>query len=199
MIALWCLGVRVPRRRWWPLLVGFVGVLVILRPWPSQVSVWHLVGFSAAWMMAASMISTRLLTYTESNRAVLFYYFSVALLISGPLALLYWQPAPWWVYGLLLILGLGLTLALWLYTLAYRAAKPSVLAPVSYMSVVFAGGWGWLFWQELPDLWAVAGTGLVVLSALLILRLDVAADAAALPAGAQTPGRDATNVPRPPA
>ena len=172
LIALWFLGIRVPSSRWLPLLVGFAGVLIILRPLPAYLSVWHLVGFSAAWMMAASMITTRLLTYTESNAVVLFYYFSVALIVSLPLALFSWQPAPGWVYAVLLVLGLGLALALWLYTLAYRAAKPSLLAPVSYMSVVFAGGWGWLFWRETPDITAAVGTALVVLSALLILRQD---------------------------
>lgn len=172
LIALWFLRIRIPAARWWPLLIGFAGVLIILRPLPALLSVWHLVGFAAAWMMAASMITTRLLTYTESNQVVLFYYFSVALLVSTPLALWTWRTAPWWVYGLLLVLGLGLALALWLYTLAYRAAKPSVLAPVSYMSVVFAGFWGWLFWRETPDTVAGIGTLLVVISAVMILWQD---------------------------
>lgn len=187
LIALWFLQVRIPASRWWPLLVGFVGVLVILRPLPSILSAWHLVGFAAAWLMAASMITTRLLTYTESNQVVLFYYFSVALLVSTPLALITWQVAPWWVYGVLLLLGLGLALALWLYTLAYRAAKPSVLAPVSYMSVVFAGFWGWLFWRETPDLFAGVGTLLVVVSAVMILWQDQQAPSQPLPAAPRPP------------
>lgn len=187
VLALWFLRVRIPGSRWWPLLVGFAGVLIILRPLPSLLSIWHLVGFAAAWLMAASMITTRLLTYTESNQVVLFYYFSVALVVSTPLALLSWRSAPWWVYGLLLLLGLGLALALWLYTLAYRAAKPSVLAPVSYTSVVFAGFWGWLFWRETPDVMAGVGTLLVVISAVMILWQDKREPAQPLPAAPRPP------------
>lgn len=170
-IALFCLGIAVPLKRWWPLLLGFIGVLVILRPWPAQLNLWHLVGLCAALMMAISMVTTRMLVRTESNATVLLYYFTIALAVSLPLALGHMAPAPAWVWGLLLLLGLGLSLALWLYTLAYRAAKPSVLAPVSYMSVVFAGVWGWLFWQELPELWSLVGIALVILSALIILWL----------------------------
>lgn len=171
LLALWFLGVRVPAKRWWPLGLGFVGVLVILKPLPSNLNVWHLIGFSAAWMMAASMITTRLLTKTESSATVLLYYFSIALLVSLPLAMMHLTAAPWWIWLLLVALGVGLSLALWLYTLAYGAIKPSVLSPVSYMSVVFAGAWGWLFWQELPSIWSFVGTGLVVLSACIILWL----------------------------
>lgn len=171
LIALLWLKIRVPGRRWGPLALGFIGVLVILRPWPASVNLWHLMALFAALMMATSMITTRLLTKTESNESVLLHYFSIALLVSLPLALWHLAPAPLWVWGLLILLGLGLSLALWLYTLAYRAAKPSVLSPVSYMSVVFAGLWGWLFWQELPSLWSFVGIALVVLSACWVLWL----------------------------
>lgn len=169
LLALWFLGVRVAAKRWWPLALGFAGVLVILRPLPENLSVWHLMGFAAAWMMAASMISTRLLTKTESNSTVLLYYFSIAIIVSAPMAIYTATKAPLWVWLLLIALGLGLALALWLYTLAYRAAKPSVLSPVSYLSVVFAGVWGWLFWGELPSIWSYIGTALVVASACVIL------------------------------
>ncbi|UTA48076.1 DMT family transporter [Simiduia sp. 21SJ11W-1] len=171
LIALWALGVRVPARRYGPLLLGFLGVLVILRPWPASVSLWHLAALFAALMMATSMITTRLLTKTESSESVLLYYFCIALAGSLPLALWHIGPAPLWVWGLLLVLGLGLTLALWLYTQAYRAIKPSVLSPVSYLSVVFAGLWGWWFWAEVPGLWTLAGVVLVVASACWILWL----------------------------
>ncbi|MBB3169949.1 DMT family transporter [Simiduia aestuariiviva] len=171
LIALWALQIRVPAKRWGPLAFGFIGVIVILRPWPASIDVWHLAALFAAAMMATSMIATRLLTKTESNESVLLYYFSIALAVSLPFALWHLAPAPLWVWGLLLLLGLGLALALRLYTLAYRAVKPSVLSPASYLSVVFAGVWGWLFWQELPTLWSLLGIGLVVISACWILWL----------------------------
>lgn len=189
LIALWALGVRVPGKRWGPLVLGFLGVLVILRPWPSTISPWHLAALFAAAMMAASMITTRLLTKTESSDSVLIYYFSIALVASLPLALWHLAPAPLWVWGLLLVLGLGLSLALWLYTQAYRAIKPSILSPVSYLSVVFAGAWGWWFWQELPSVWSLLGVALVVASACLILWLG---DDEPVPEAAPT-------SPRPPA
>ena len=179
------MGVKIPKLRWLPLAVGFVGVLCILRPTPTGLSLWQLVGFGSAIFLAMSMICTRLLVATESNAAVVFYYFAIALLVSLPLALLNWQPAPWYVWLTLLAVGVGLYLAMQLYTISFRYAKPSVVAPVSYFGVAFAGFWGWLFWGQVPGLWTYIGVALVVVSAFLTLWIG--GDEA--PAAAVTPPR----------
>jgi len=171
LIVLAWMGIRIPRVRWLPLAVGFLGVLFILRPSLDTISHWHLIGFTSAIFLALSMICTRLLVATESNAAVVFYYFGIALLVSLPMAITHWQAAPWYVWLALIGVGIGLYLAMQLYTLSFRYAKPSVISPVSYFGVVFAGFWGWLFWQQLPELWTYVGIALVVLSALITLWL----------------------------
>lgn len=56
---------------------------------------------------------------------------------------------------------------MWLYTQAYTYAKASVVAPVSYPGVVFAGLPGWLIWEHVPDAIALAGMCLVISAGLL--------------------------------
>ncbi len=191
LIVLAWMGIRIPRLRLLPLAVGFLGVMFILRPSPNNISYWYLLGFSSAVFLAMSMICTRLLVATESNAAVVFYYFAIALVVSSPLAILNWNPAPWYVWPTLVVVGVGLYLALQLYTLSFRYAKPSVVSPVSYFGVVFAGFWGWLFWGQLPVFWTYIGIAMVVLSALLTLWIGEKAVEDSLPKSVEdSPPRD---------
>ncbi len=168
ILQVW-LKVKIPSRRWLPLFIGFVGVMVILRPTPDNFSVWHLLAFISAVMVGCSMVSTRLLVYTETSTAVIFYYYVIATIASLPLAVKSFCPAPWYVWFVLATTGVGLYLAMSFYTMSFRYAKPSVISPVSFFGVVFAGFWGWLFWNQVPVIWTYLGVLLVAVGAILIL------------------------------
>lgn len=163
------LRVTVPYSRWIPLSIGFLGVLLILRPLPGSISTWHLVGFSSAILLSISMVATRRLVQTESTPAILFYYFATALVTTLPLAIVHWKQAPVSIWLITIAIGAGLSLAMSLYTMTFRYAKPSTIAPVTYFGVVFSGVWGWLFWQQVPHLLSIAGAALVVSSAFITL------------------------------
>jgi drug/metabolite transporter (DMT)-like permease len=168
IIRVW-LGIKFPSRRWIPLIIGFVGVMCILRPMPDTISLWHLAGVSSAIFIAMTMISTRLLIYTETTAVVLLYYYGLAVPITLPLAIKSWQPAPWSAWGVLCATGVLLYLAMNLYTIAFRYAKPSVISPIAFFGVVFAGVWGWLFWDQVPVIWTYIGMFLVVMGTAVIL------------------------------
>jgi len=169
-LMLW-LGIKIPRNRWLPLGIGFLGVTCILKPTPDYINLWHFIGFGSAILLSFSMVGTRLLVKTESNTCVLFYYFATAVLGSFPFALSSWQPAPFSIWLLLISSGVGLYVAMLFYTLAYRYGKPSIISPISYFGVVFSGVWGWLFWQQLPTIESYIGTSLVILGAVYVLLI----------------------------
>jgi drug/metabolite transporter (DMT)-like permease len=171
LVALIGLRISIARRSWWPLIVGFAGVLCILRPGGDGVSWWHLLGLCSGLLLAVSMVTTRLLVSTEPTGRVLFYYFAISLLVTLPMAVIYWEPAPWYAWMTVLAIGFSISLAMSTYTRAFFYAKPSVVSPVSYFGVVFAGLWGWMFWDQIPDMWTYAGVGLVVFGAVLTLLL----------------------------
>ena len=58
-----------------------------------------------------------------------------------------------------------------LYTRAYGMAPTAVIAPINYFAVVLAALWGWLFWNQVPDAWSVAGSVLVIAGGLLTIFL----------------------------
>lgn len=157
----------IPSTQWLPLIVGFVGVGLILKPDTGTISIWHLVGFLSAVFLAVSMVYTRKLTFTEPGQRILFYYFLVSFICSLPLMLLGWRPFDWRWLPYLLFIGLSIYIALWLYTKAYLYAEASVVSPFSYFGVIFAGFFGWLFWGHVPDISSLAGIALVICGGIL--------------------------------
>ena len=168
IIQFW-LKIKIPGRRWLPLIIGFIGVVFILRPMPGAISVWHLVALSSAILIGTTMVSTRLLLYTESTAIILFYYYALAVLISLPLAVTTFQPAPWSAWAVLLISGIFLYVAMNFYTIAFQYAKPSIVSPIVFFGVALAGVWGWVFWNQIPVIWTYLGISLVVIGAIVIL------------------------------
>ncbi len=171
IIQVW-LGIKIPHRRWRPLIFGFIGVMVILRPIPGSISFWHFSAFISAILVGMTMVATRLLVYTESNTTVVFYYYLIAVLASLLPALKSLGPAPIHVWAMLFGSGLCLHLAMSCYTMAFRYAKPSVISPISFFGVVFAGGWGWLFWGQIPVIWTYIGITLVAAGAVMVIRQE---------------------------
>lgn len=159
----------VSRRSLPPLLLGFAGVVLVLRPGFAELSIWHLVALGSGLGLAISMITTRMLASTEPANRILFYYFAVSLMVSVPFFL--WQGGdvhlsayPWLLY-----MGGVIYLCFLLYTWAYRYASASVLAPTSYFAVVFGGLLDWLIWGLLPDTLTLIGIALVILGGVMVV------------------------------
>ena len=162
---------RVPQSAWWPLLVGFLGILVILRPSGEGLSYWHLAGVVSAFTLSISMVATRLLARTEPPGRILFYYFLLSLVCVAPFSVGDYAGISWQAWLAMLYVGVAMYIALVLYTLAYGMAPASAIAPINYFAVVLAGLWGWLIWQQVPDTFSWIGSALVIAGGLLTIYL----------------------------
>jgi drug/metabolite transporter (DMT)-like permease len=162
---------RIAAAHWAPLIAGFIGVAVILRPDTGGVSAWHVAGFASALALAISMVATFHLAVTEPVARVLFYYFALSLLCVAPFGLGDLAGIRWQDWLAMLYVGVSLYYTLDLYTRAYGMAPASAIAPINYLAVVLGGLWGWLIWQQLPDLWSVLGSALVIGGGLLTIYL----------------------------
>ena len=168
-VPLWilaCHRITLSWIRWIPLLIGFAGIALILQPDGGQLSFWHIVGFGSAISLAGSIVTTRMLAMNEPTNRILFYYFLISALAALPLAVLSDATIPTSAWPPMIIIGLSIWLVMWLYTQSYRYAKASVLSPISYSGVAFAGCWGWLFWDHIPNLLTLAGVTLVIVGGI---------------------------------
>lgn len=162
---------RMAGATWWPIAIGFAGVAIMLRPSPSGLSWWHAAGFVSAVALAFSMVATHHLARTEPPSRILFYYCALAALCVAPFSLADFSGLGWQAWAAMLYVGVAIYFTLDLYTRAYGMAPASTLAPITYLGVVLGGFWGWLFWDQVPDAWTVAGSALVIGGGLLTMYL----------------------------
>ncbi|WP_372619565.1 DMT family transporter [Falsiroseomonas sp.] len=170
------LGEVVRWRRWSATLVGFAGVVAIVRPWDGAEGV--ALGLPLAAAIGASclgagiVLTTKMLARSERTNTIMFYIGLVTTALALPVALpgLAWPG--WSSLGLLLLTALCGPFAMHLWINALRLADASVIAPLSYVRLVFAAGFGVALFGELPDAWLGLGAALIVGSALYITRRE---------------------------
>lgn len=158
---------RIPASAWWPLAIGFAGILMILRPSPQGLSWWHAAGFVSALCLSISMVATHKLATTEPASRILLYYFLLSLACVAPFSVADFSGLNWQDWAAMLYVGVAIYFTLGLYTRAYAIAPAHAIAPVNYLAVVLGAFWGWLIWGQVPDGWSVSGSALVIIGGLL--------------------------------
>ncbi len=169
------LGDRVGWRRWGAVSVGFIGVLIMLRPGKGEISFAAVAVLVAAFCYACQAITARKLTATESTLSLSFYVIAGPMVVSlGILDSETWLNPD--LIGWILFLGAGVCSVLaWIGLVnGYRAASPALLAPFEYLALVGGAIAGFLIWDEVPDIWVVVGALIIVASGLFVVYRDVA-------------------------
>ena len=169
------LGEKVGWRRWSATLVGFCGVVAIVRPGEAgavEIGLPLAASLFSALMGAVIMLTTKSLSRTERTGTIMFWIGVVSVSVSLPVALpgLAWPG--WGNVGLLALCGLCGPFAMQLWITGLRMVDASVLAPISYVRLIFAAATGVLLFREVPDWWLAVGTALIVGSALYITRRE---------------------------
>lgn len=179
---------KVGLRRWIALFVGFIGVLLIVKPGTATFNLGSLFALVATLSYAINVMLTRKLQTTDSS-ATMAYYSSLVYLVLAfvltPLAVFIGEipdahPSiaflfhPWAMPSLLdwiVMAGLGLVWAGGMYFVAraYSLAQASVVAPFEYSPLLFNVIWGLVLWREFPTLTTLVGASLTLFSGLYIL------------------------------
>ena len=168
------LGETVGPRRWAAVVVGFIGVLIIVRPDPGALQWEALLVLASALAYALIVLITRKQGRTETAVATVFYStVGSALLCAGFLPFVWTAPtAEQW--GLLVALGLLGGVGSFFMVMAYRSAPAAVVAPFDYTALIWGAAIGWLVWMELPDAPVWIGAAIVMASGLYIIRRETA-------------------------
>lgn len=163
------LGERVGPRRWAAIVVGFLGVLVVVRPGMAGFHWATLLSISAALSVSLYVIETRRLAGVDAIITQQFYGAVFATILICPFALFNWvwpsSPLEWAVF---LSIGFWGWLGHLLLTMAYRLAPATTLAPFTYMQLIPMTIAGYVFFGDQPDLWVFIGGAIVVSSGLYV-------------------------------
>jgi len=171
------LGEHVGWRRWSAVVVGFVGVLIILRPGSNgDISFASITVLFAAFCYACLAITSRKLGATESSYALSVYVIAGPLLVSLlKLSQTRWQ-APDLDGWLLFLLAGSCSVIAWIGIIGgYRRASPAMLAPFEYTALIGGAIAGYLIWDEVPDRWVVTGAIVIIASGLFVVYREIGA------------------------
>lgn len=163
------LGETVGLGGWLTALLGFSGVLLIARPGGGLDMTGVLFALCAVAANVCYQMLSRVLAASEQTVALLFYAALAGSLIFGtmlPWTWQGWRPGPLEV-GLLVALGLFGGTGHWLFTQAYRYAPASLLAPMNYLQLLWAGLLGYLVFGHVPDTLALIGMTIVAASGVI--------------------------------
>ncbi|MBI1778753.1 MAG: DMT family transporter [Proteobacteria bacterium] len=163
------LGEAVGRHRWGAVIVGFLGVILILRPGTNVIEPMAAVALAATVCYALSTIAIRRLSVSESDSAMVFYYNSAVTLAATITLPFVWSPPSAWDLALLSCVGLLGGISGFFVTRAYRLAPAALVAPFEYTAMLWALVIGQLAFDETPGLGVLTGSAVVVASGLYIL------------------------------
>jgi drug/metabolite transporter (DMT)-like permease len=164
------LGERLDARRWIAILVGFAGVLLIVRPGSQGFHPAILLSLINAVLYALFNMLTRRLAATELPATTQLWSALGAAILLTPFGLMNWTPpsdAITWI--LVLSMGAFGGLGHLMATQAHRYASAAVLGPFLYQQIIYMTLFGWLIFGHVPDAAVIGGASVVVASGLYLL------------------------------
>jgi drug/metabolite transporter (DMT)-like permease len=154
---------RITSKLWGGIILGFVGIILILKPQGHDfVHAGTLFALIAGIIYGFTIVCLRLLSKTESPIAMYFYLMLVNSIIMFPFAVTSFHLISMYEFIVILAAGASVFLAQGLIIIAFQYAKASTIAPMVYMGVVFAGLFGYIFFHQVPDFIAFIGIALVI-------------------------------------
>ena len=160
----------VTARRWIATMLGFVGVVIMMRPGSGVIDPVFLVAVGAALSFAIGNILIRIMAPTEPPNRILFYYHlgGVALLLVPSIDV--WRTPAGLEWGFLVLIGVLTTLAMICYVRAYSAGEANAIGPIEYVRLIYAGLFGYFLFSETVDVWTIAGGAIIAGCAIYIAR-----------------------------
>ena len=159
---------KITPKIWLAIFMGFIGVLVIMRPGLSIFDPKSLIPLSAALFLGLYQVVTRKASEYDQNETSLFYTAITGILIMGSISFFYWMPIN--LSFILLFIGVGVfySLGLYLQIIALSKARASMVQPFHYTLIFWAIIFGFIFYNDVPDLFTITGATIIASSGIYI-------------------------------
>ncbi len=161
-------------RRWTAVLLGFIGMLIVIRPGSGMLENGSLFMLIAAFLIGFTTIIIRFLSKFDDPVCITFYFTLSGAIVS--LIGIYFQgwltPSPFDL-GLLCLVGFLGGIAQYLMTLSYRYVAIGTVSPLKYLTIVYGGIIAYLVWGEVPDLQSIFGITTIILTGLYTLHREL--------------------------
>ena len=172
ILSILYLDEKVGTHRWLAVIIGFIGVLVIIRPGFIEFNLASFSALAAGISYAFYIIYTRKLSFTDSAVVTLIFTGTVGCLLISLIVPFFWNSLNFsQILFLILLASIG-TLGHFLIILSLRLGEASKLAPLGYFEISTNILVGYVFFDDLPDLWIYFGLFLIIISGLYIFMRE---------------------------
>lgn len=166
------------------LIIGFLGIILIVKPFGFSISYAHFLGILGGFFAATAYTTIKKIKDIYDSRIIVLSFVSIGTILPAlgfllapyidvPEAIsfmfpVFVMPDTTYVWSLIVFMGLISTLSQWLLTKAYSATNVSIIGVISYTNIPFSIGFGWMLGDALPDIYTYMGIGLIILGGLLV-------------------------------
>ena len=168
ILAVLVLGERFRIYRWSAIFLGFVGMLIILRPGLVAIDTGALLVTGSAALWAVAMIIIKIQSRTESSLTIVAYMGIFLGVFSIAPALWVWQPFGLKTLGLMMLIGLFGSIAQMAISQSLKETDPTALMPFDFLKLIWTAMIGAWFFAEIPDIYTWIGATVIFLSGLFI-------------------------------
>ncbi|WP_439122016.1 DMT family transporter [Marivita sp.] len=163
------LGETVRLPRWMAVIVGLIGVMVVLRPGSTDLTLGHAAAVLAAFSGAFASIVVRKIGADERPVVMMLYPMVANFVVMGAALAFVYKPMPIEHLGMLAIISIMAWIAGRLIISAYQTGEAAIVAPMQYSQILWATAYGLIFFGETTDLYTAVGATIIIASGLFIV------------------------------
>ena len=175
ILAYYLMNEKINLRTFFALIIGFLGIIFIMKPFGIEVSFEHFLGVLGGFFAAAAYATIKKIKDIYDARVIMLSFMGVGMMI--PVLLYLFTPLVefkvhteiivWILLGLMAVISTG---SQYFLTRAYSMSKASIIGVVSYANIPFAIGFGIALGDSLPDMFTFIGIVLIVFGGILVSK-----------------------------
>jgi len=154
---------------WIAIFVGFIGMIIILRPGSTIFNFYSIIPLCGAFFLGLYQIVTRKVSEYDSNETSLLYTGVIGFIVMLILSIFYWQPINLLSVILLGSVGIFFSIGIYLQILALSYARASIIQPFHYTLIFWAILFGYIFYKDIPDIFTICGALIIAVSGTYVL------------------------------
>jgi len=171
VLAVMFLGEVVRIRRWSATLVGFLGVVVMVRP-SADLEAASLIALTATFLVAIATVCVKKLSTSETPAVMLFYFGIVSSIVTAVPAAMYWRTPSATELAAMFLIGALAATGQFCMIRSLTVGEATAVAPLDYTRLLFAAVIGYFFFAETPDVWTWVGAGIVISASVYIAQRE---------------------------
>lgn len=175
ILAYYLMKETITLRIFFALIIGFIGIVFIMKPFGVEISIEHIFGVLGGFFAACAYATIKKIKDIYDARVIMFSFMGIGVLI--PLALFLFTPyvhfkihTDIFIWALIVFMAIISTASQCFLTRAYSISQASIIGVVSYSNIPFAIGFGVILGDSLPDLYTFLGIVLIVIGGILVSK-----------------------------